>query len=100
MVKKEYVSDHNLCKVTFSFPSEEAKDAREVKILGEFNNWDRDKAVRMTLKQDTYNAVVELQPGKSYQFRYLIDSHRWKNEANADGFVSTSYGMTNSLIEL
>ena len=36
-ITKQYLKSKPVCKVTFSVPAEEAK---EVKVVGTFNNWD------------------------------------------------------------
>ena len=100
MLKKEYQPDQSHCKVTFLFPIQEAVNAREVKVIGEFNNWDRDNGLSMQPSDNYYIAEVELEAGKDYEFRYLVDNLHWKNEENADDHVVTAIGMQNSLIRL
>ncbi len=43
--------------------------------------------------------MVELEAGKEYEFRYLIDGTRWENAWNADKYVWSEYaGCENSVI--
>jgi hypothetical protein len=42
---------------------------------------------------------LELEPGREYQFRYLLDKKIWENESDADKSVPTPYGDSeNSVI--
>ena len=100
MLKKAYTKSKSTCKVLFSLPLEAAKNAREIKILGEFNHWNRENAPIMRRDSNTYQAELELEAGKSYQFRYLIDNHRWENDWDADGYLPTPFGMKNSVVSL
>jgi len=99
MLKKQYAKNKPLCKVTFSLPLEAAPDANEVRLLGDFNNWSWDEAVILSLNKAEYTAVVELEAGQSYEFRYLIDSHIWENDWAADDYVPSPYdGVYNSVV--
>jgi hypothetical protein len=44
--------------------------------------------------------AVELQVGRSYRFRYLVDGQQWLNEWHADGWVDNSYGSADSVVDL
>jgi hypothetical protein len=44
------------------------------------------------LKSGAFTSTLELEPGREYQFRYLLDKKIWKNERDADKSVSTPYG--------
>ena len=40
-IKKAYQKTKKKCKVTFSLPKEAVTKAKQVHIVGEFNNWDK-----------------------------------------------------------
>jgi len=46
----------------------------------------------------TWYTVVELERGKEYQFRYLVNGREWHNDWNADKYVPNPYGGTNSVV--
>ncbi|MEY3053294.1 MAG: hypothetical protein RLY31_3079 [Bacteroidota bacterium] len=100
MLTKSFSKSKGTCKVTFSLPLEAAKEGSEVRILGDFNAWSWENGVRMNADKQDYSAVLELPAGKEYQFRYLIDNHRWENDWKADDYVKTEVGTVNSLVSL
>ncbi len=36
--------------------------------------------------------------GERHAFRYLLDSERWENDRNADGYIPNIYGSNDSII--
>ncbi len=99
MLKKQYLKNKPICKVTFTLPIEAAPDASEVRLLGDFNNWSWDDAVTLQLNKAEYTVIIELEAGRRYEFRYLIDSHIWENDWAADDYVPSPYdGIYNSVV--
>jgi len=99
IVKKQYLKSKPLCKVVFGIPSELADDAREAWLVGDFNRWDQIATPMKRLKNGSFSVTVDLETGREYQFRYLIDGNRWENAWNADKSVLTPYGDTyNSIV--
>ncbi|MCB0638874.1 MAG: isoamylase early set domain-containing protein [Lewinella sp.] len=99
MIKKQFLKSKPVCKATFTFPVEGAPEAKEVSLLGDFNEWNPAEAVAMKKqKNGVYKAVVELEAGKEYQFRYLIDGEVWENDWEADGYVANEFGLDNSVV--
>ena len=101
MLKKQYLKTKPVCKVTFSLPAHAAEGAKEVKLLGDFNNWSPSTAPKMKASKTEYKAVLELETGREYQFRYLIDEAYWENDHQADNYVPSPYGgIDNSVVVL
>lgn len=100
MIKKQFLKSKPVCKATFTLPAEAAPEARTVEIVGDFNNWDAGQAITMKKQKDVFKAVVELETGKEYQFRYLIDGQAWENDWEADAYVSTPFGVDNSVVSV
>ena len=99
MIKKQYLKGKSLCKVTFTLPKEAAVDAKEVRILGEFNDWSWEKSSPMKASKKEFKTTLELATSQSYQFRYMIDNERWENDWNADDYVATPFiGIQNSVV--
>ena len=98
MIKKQFLKNKPVCKATFTFPAEAAPKAKTVELVGDFNDWNTEKAVRMKKQKDVFKAVVELEAGKEYQFRYLIDGQAWENDWEADAYVATPFGVDNSVV--
>ncbi len=100
MLKKQYLKNKPICKVTFSLPLEAAPEANEVKLLGDFNGWKWEQGIVMKLNKAEYTTVLELETGRQYEFRYLIDNYLWENDWEADGYVPTPFGVYNSILSL
>ncbi len=98
-IKKQYLKSKPMCKVTFRLPPKMAKDAKTVTIVGEFNDWRKDATPMKRLKNGTYVTTLELEPGREYQYRYLIDQRIWENDWDADKYVPSFFGgCENSVI--
>ena len=53
------------------------------------------------IKKGAFTATLNLEKGREYQFRYLLDKKNWENDASADRFVPTPFGDSeNSVISL
>lgn len=75
-------------KVTFTLTPEIIGDATEALLLGDFNKWDFNEGTRLKVQKDgSLKATLALEPGKTYQYRYLLNNGRWVNDANADYYV-------------
>lgn len=90
-IQKQYLKSRPVCKVTFRLPKEEARHANQVYLVGEFDHWEHNANQMKQLKDGTFKAVVEVNPGNEYQFRYLIDNDHWENDAEADNYVQSPF---------
>ena len=60
MLKKSYSKTKPVCKVTFTLPVEAANGAKDVRVLGDFNNWSWENGYKMKAgKKDFTTAAVE-----------------------------------------
>ena len=100
MLKKQYLKSKAICKVTFTLPKEAAEGAKEVKVLGDFNNWSWENGAPMKVTKGEYKAILELATGNTYQFRYMIDRDSWENDYQADAYVPNEFGGDNSVLVL
>jgi hypothetical protein len=92
-LKKQYLKSRDRCKVTFRLPKAAAPGScKIVHIVGEFNDWSTVKTPMKRLKNGEFKAVVDLIPGRAYQFRYLIDQTTWENDWEADRYVKSDFG--------
>jgi len=97
-IKKEHIKTRNICKVTFRLPAEAAFKAGSVTVVGDFNNWNKELTPLEKLENGDFTVTVELDAGKEYCFRYLIDGQRWENDWNADKYVKSPYGAEDSVV--
>lgn len=94
-VKKQFIKTKPICKVTFSV---EAKDAHEVSVIGDFNNWKVEEGALSKLKNGTFKGTFDLAKDSEYEFKYLIDG-AYINEPEADSFKWNDYaGNENSVL--
>ena len=97
-LKKQFLKSKPVCKVSFRLDAADASGATKVQLLGDFNNWDESAEPMAALKTKDFTATLELEAGKEYQFRYLIDGEIWKNDPQADAFVTNAFGAENSVV--
>ena len=50
------------------------------------------------LKNGAFTTTIDLENGREYQFRYLLDENHWENETEADKFVPSPYGDSNNSV--
>lgn len=95
--KKEYLENGN-CEVTFRLPKDIALDAKDVTLVGDFNEWIESASPMKRLKDGSFEVTMILEPVKIYKFRYLVDGHRWENDAYADNFIANGFGWHDSAV--
>lgn len=99
IVRRQYLKSRLVCKVTFKLSAEIGNSAHQASLVGEFNDWDAGTNRMKKLKDDSFTITVDLEQGKEYQFRYLLDSIYWENASNADRYALTPFGDSeNSVI--
>lgn len=96
--KKQFLKSKPVCKVSFRLDAIDTSGAKKVQLLGDFNNWDESAEPMTALKTNDFTATLELEAGKEYQFRYLIDGSVWKNDSKSDYFVANNLGEENGVI--
>ncbi|MEN8186101.1 MAG: isoamylase early set domain-containing protein [Bacteroidota bacterium] len=97
-IKKQFLKSKPVCKVSFKVKAEEAKEAKKIQLLGDFNNWDVSAKPMKSLKSGDFSQTIELEQGKEYQFRYLLDGNMWSNEESADSKVQNDFNSVNDLV--
>ncbi len=100
-IKKQFSKSKPVCKVTFTVDADLIAGGKEVAVLGQFNNWDPSEDTMKKLKDGSFSKTIELEVGKEYQFRYLVDGERWINEPAADKFLHSGVAAEeNSVVAL
>lgn len=99
MIKKSYVKSKQLYKVTFEVPTEQIGAGRDVRVLGNFNDWSWDGGLVLKAGKAGYKGNTEL-PAGHYQFRYLVDGWDWKNDDSAEAYTDSNYGSVNCCFAL
>jgi 1,4-alpha-glucan branching enzyme len=98
-IKKRFLKSKPVCKVTFRLPKKAAGRAETVHLVGDFNNWETSATPMKKLKSGAFSTTLDLEVGREYQFRYLIDETDWENDGEADKYVPSSYpDVENSVV--
>lgn len=97
-IKKQFLKSKPVCKVAFRVSASDANGATSIQILGDFNNWDKTVEPMKTLKSGDFTQTIELESGKEFQLRYLLDGSIWTNEAESDSTITNSFGALNDVI--
>jgi 1,4-alpha-glucan branching enzyme len=97
-LKKKFLKSKPVCKTTFTVPAEAADGAKHVYLVGEFNDWDPVANPMQARKDGSFSLTLDLEQGKSFQFRYLVDGRIWENEPEADEFAPTPFASENSVV--
>lgn len=84
-------------KVTFVLPKEAVENAETVALLGDFNNWQNGLTL-VKQKDGSFQTAVELEKGRSYEYRFLINGEKWENDWAAEAYVPTPFGTFNSVV--
>jgi 1,4-alpha-glucan branching enzyme len=72
-------------------------EAKEVYLVGEFNDWDP-RSDRMTKRQGAFQKAKRLAPGE-YQYKFLIDG-QWYCDPAASKQVPNKFGTSNSVVRV
>ncbi|WP_353779111.1 isoamylase early set domain-containing protein [Winogradskyella sp. 3972H.M.0a.05] len=95
-IKKQYLKSKPVCKVTFTVPAEEAS---EVTVAGNWNEWNATAEPLKKLKNGTFKTTVDLESGKSYEFKYVVDGE-WQNDEQADAYAWNTFATENGVLNL
>jgi len=81
--------------IAFSIP---APEAREVYVVGDFNDWKIDDSSRMICNNGTWNKRMKLKAGK-YHYRFVVDG-KWTEDIRNPYKEKNPFGEMNSLLSL
>ncbi|CAH0999630.1 hypothetical protein LEM8419_00930 [Neolewinella maritima] len=99
MITSTFVKSKKAYKVSFELAQERVGADRDVRVLGNFNDWSWDQGVKLSSGKNGYTGATELTPG-TYQFRYLVDGHHWANDDTVDSYSDSGHGSTNCCFTL
>jgi 1,4-alpha-glucan branching enzyme len=99
-LEKKYLKQGSVCSVTFVLPKAAALDAGSVCILGEFNNWSVDAHPLVKRDEGDFAITLELDAGRAYRFRYVIDGWKFENDWFADRYEPNPYGGEDSVVDV
>ena len=74
----------------------ESPDAKEVILMGDFNQWNPKKHPMKKNKNGVWNKTTMLFPG-TYEYRFMVDG-QWKNDPNNNQTRTNRFGTKNNVI--
>lgn len=96
---KTFVKSKKAYKVKFSLPK--TIEGNDIRLLGEFNDWNWESAPSLKKTKDAYKVEVLLEPGKAYEYRYCVDQSTWLNDGIADSYTFIpNYSIDNCVVDL
>ena len=87
-------------KANVTFTVDPRAGARTAAVCGEWNDWSADADVMRRDAEGGFSLRVELDAGRAYRFRYLLDGQRWDNDWAADAYVRNDFGGDDSVVDL
>jgi len=87
-------------KASVTFTLDPAVGAKRAAVCGEWNKWSKRGHVMQRDTAGGFSLTVELEPGRAYRFRYLLDGERWENDWAADAYVPNEFGSDDSVVDL
>ncbi len=94
MITRKPTRNATSVKITFALPDE----GMPVSVVGDFNAWDPFAHPLRRRSNGTRSAVIELEEGKAYAFRYLAEGGTFLDDPAADGFEPNGYGGTHGVV--
>ena len=96
MITKRKSSQPGFVRIGFELPAYLWAD--RVYVVGDFNDWDRQRTPLQQDRDGVWRVEVDLPSGQRFQFRYYVDNH-WLTDNHADGMTDNPYGTQNSIVE-
>jgi 1,4-alpha-glucan branching enzyme len=87
-------------KARVTFTVDPRAGARTAAVCGEWNDWSADADVMRHDTEGGFSLTVDLDAGRAYRFRYLLDGQWWDNDWAADAYVRNDFGGDDSVVDL
>lgn len=96
MLTKRRASRAKLVQIAFRVPG---VDTARMLVVGDFNDWKPTHPMKRG-KDGAWRCSVQLDAGRTYEFRYLTAEGQYLNDEQADGETPNPFGGTNSVLVL
>jgi 1,4-alpha-glucan branching enzyme len=87
-------------KATVTFTVDPRVGAQTAAVCGEWNDWSAGAGGMRRDAEGGFSLTVDLEAGRTYRFRYLLDGERWDNDWAADAYVPNGFGGDDSVVDL
>lgn len=97
-LQKQYLKSKPVCKVRFKLNKADADGASSAVLVGDFDGWSPEGVAMRKLKDGSFSAQLDLESGRKYRFRYLLDGAIWTNDPDADAYEFCSFADDHNFI--
>ncbi len=87
-------------RVSVTFTIDPGVGAQSAAVCGEWNDWSADADVLRRDAEAGFSTTVDLEAGRAYRFRYLLDGERWDNDWAADAYLPNGFSGDDSVVDL
>ena len=87
-------------KARVTFTVDPRAGAQTAAVCGEWNDWSAGAGLMHRDAEGGFSLTVDLDPGRAYRFRYLLDGDRWDNDWAADAYVRNGFAGDDSVVDL
>ena len=87
-------------KARVTFTIDPQVGAQAAAVCGDWNDWSAGADVMHRDAEGGFSVTVDLDAGRAYRFRYLLDGQRWDNDWAADAYVRNDFGGDDSVVDL
>ena len=89
--------ENGMVRVSFHVSHEIWADS--IALVGDFNDWNTGIQFLCQSRDDEdWHCSLELEAGRSYRFRYLVNSQEWMDDDQADAYEPNTYGGFDSVV--
>ena len=96
MIRRRNVRNSDQVKIAFVLPGDHPYV--KASVVGTFNDWDAAANPLKKRRNGTYSAVVTLDKGKQYVYRYVSSDGVWFNADDADQYVPNNMGTEDGVL--
>jgi 1,4-alpha-glucan branching enzyme len=87
-------------RASVTFTLDPRVGAQTAAVCGEWNHWSADAGAMRRDAKGGFSVTVDLEAGRIYRFRYLLDGERWDNDWAADAYLPNGFGGDDSVVDL
>jgi 1,4-alpha-glucan branching enzyme len=96
MLKRKKIVGTTSVRVSFILPADDPR--LPAAVVGDFNDWDETADPLRRRSNGTASAVVLLESGVPYRFRYCGAGGHWFDDDMADGYEPNVHGSSDCIV--
>jgi 1,4-alpha-glucan branching enzyme len=100
MIHKSFNEQNGAATAQVTFVLPDGLWADTVHLVGDFNHWNQASHPFHYHRKGEWRLTVELQPGRAYHFRYLLNGRDWTTDRTADAYSRSTEGIDHFVVTL